>query len=65
MTDVGDGDIDYKRFIGALQRCARGRHRGAHNYLVERDDAVSPTANPAGSFSTAKRSFDYLRSLRG
>ncbi|HEU5160612.1 MAG TPA: sugar phosphate isomerase/epimerase [Streptosporangiaceae bacterium] len=63
MTDVGDGDIDYERFIGAVERCARGRHR-RHNYLVERDDAVSPTANPAGSFSTAKRSIDYLRSLR-
>ncbi len=63
MTDVGDGDIDYQRFIRAVQRCAR--HRGRHNYLVERDDAVSPTANPAGSFSTAKRSYDYLRSLRG
>jgi sugar phosphate isomerase/epimerase len=65
MTDVGDGDIDYQRFIRAIQRCARGRHKGRHNYLVERDDAVSPTANPAGSFSTAKRSLDYLRSLRG
>jgi sugar phosphate isomerase/epimerase len=63
MTDVGDGDIDYQRFIGAVQRCAR--RGGTHNYLVERDDAVSPTANPAGSFSTAKRSIDYLRSLRG
>ena len=63
MTDVGDGDIDYQRFIGAVQRCAR--HGGKHHYLVERDDAVSPTANPAGSFSTAKRSYDYLRSLRG
>ena len=62
MTDVGDGDIDYQRFIGAVQH--RGS-RGRHNYLVERDDAVSPTANPAGSFSTAKRSYDYLRSLRG
>jgi sugar phosphate isomerase/epimerase len=69
MTDVGDGDIDYQTFIGAVQRCGgrrgRGRGRGTHNYLVERDDAVSPTANPAGSFSTAKRSFDFLRSLRG
>jgi sugar phosphate isomerase/epimerase len=64
MTDVGDGDIDYKRFISAIQRCARGRHRGQHNYLVERDDAVDPAANPAGSFSTARRSLDYLRGLR-
>ena len=63
MTDVGDGGIDYQRFIGAVQR--RGRRRGTHNYLVERDDAVSPTANPAGSFSTARRSIDFLRSLRG
>lgn len=63
MVDVGDGDIDFQRFIGAVQHC--GGRRGTHNYLVERDDAVSPTANPAGSFSTAKRSSDYLRSLRG
>lgn len=61
MVDVGDGDIDYQRFIGELN--ARGNH-GWYHYLVERDDAVSPTANPAGSFSTAKRSYDYLRSLR-
>ncbi|HZB28859.1 MAG TPA: sugar phosphate isomerase/epimerase [Streptosporangiaceae bacterium] len=65
MTDVGDGDIDYQRFISALQRSAGGRHRGRHNYLVERDDAPSPATNPAGSFSTAQRSFDFLSSLRG
>jgi sugar phosphate isomerase/epimerase len=64
MTDVGDGDIDYRRFIRALQRCAGGRHRGRHNYLVERDDAPSPATNPAGSFSTAQRSFDHLSRLR-
>jgi sugar phosphate isomerase/epimerase len=64
MTDVGDGDIDYQRFIRALQRCAGGRHRGRHNYLTERDDAPSPATNPAGSFSTAERSLDFLRSLR-
>jgi sugar phosphate isomerase/epimerase len=62
MTDVGDGDIDYERFIGTLHREG---HRGWFNHLVERDDAVSPAANPAGSFSTAKRSYDYLRGLRG
>ncbi|HEY7486891.1 MAG TPA: sugar phosphate isomerase/epimerase [Streptosporangiaceae bacterium] len=64
MVDVGDGDLDFQRFIAAVERTNRGRHKGPHHYLVERDDAVSPTANPAGSFSTAKRSYDYLRSLR-
>ncbi|MEV6108529.1 sugar phosphate isomerase/epimerase [Streptomyces sp. NPDC051940] len=61
MVDVGDGDIDYARFIGALTSLPTRRY---HHWQVERDDAVSPTANPAGSFSTASRSADYLRALR-
>lgn len=61
MTDVGDGDIDYQRFIGTV---SRGRHRKHHNWLVERDDAVDPATNPAGSFSTARRSAAHLHRLR-
>ncbi|WP_030023187.1 sugar phosphate isomerase/epimerase family protein [Streptomyces monomycini] len=61
MVDVGDGDIDYRRFLAAVER-RRGR-RSAH-WIVERDDAVDPAANPAGSLSTARRSARHLRSLR-
>ncbi|OKI00776.1 xylose isomerase [Streptomyces sp. CB02923] len=61
MVDVGDGDIDYRRFIAAVER-RRGR-RSAH-WIVERDDAVDPAANPAGSLATACRSARHLRSLR-
>lgn len=65
FVDVGDGDIDYQHFIGALEgRDRADRGRGSHHYLVERDDAPSPVTNPAGSFSTAQRSFDHLRALR-
>ncbi|NGN67653.1 sugar phosphate isomerase/epimerase [Streptomyces sp. A7024] len=62
MTDVGDGDIDYRRFIGTVTR-RRGGDR-YHNWLVERDDAVDPVTNPAGSFSTARRSAAYLTGRR-
>ncbi|MFG3258576.1 sugar phosphate isomerase/epimerase family protein [Streptomyces sp. NPDC048172] len=59
MVDVGDGDIDYERFIGALTR-RKGRHAD-HHFLVERDDAPDADVNPAGSLSTARRSAKYLR----
>ncbi|GAA5041235.1 sugar phosphate isomerase/epimerase [Thermocatellispora tengchongensis] len=62
FADVGDGDIDYQRFIEAVQdRDKRGRRKVRHHYIVERDDAPS---NPAGSFSTAERSHDHLTGLR-
>jgi sugar phosphate isomerase/epimerase len=61
MTDVGDGDIDYERFITTV---ASGRHQRYHHWQVERDDAVSPETNPAGSLSTARRSASYLRARR-
>ncbi|AKH85603.1 xylose isomerase [Streptomyces sp. CNQ-509] len=61
MTDVGDGDIDYQRFIGTV---TGGRYRKYHNWLVERDDAVNPDTNPAGSLTTARRSATHLRHLR-
>ncbi len=63
MVDVGDGDIDYEHFIGTVLRRHRGR-RTDHHWLMERDDAVDPDANPAGSFSSARRSAAYLRGRR-
>jgi sugar phosphate isomerase/epimerase len=54
MTDVGDGDIAFEPFFCGLDT-------DDHHYIVERDTA--PT-NPAGSFSTAERSYDYLSALR-
>ena len=57
MTDVGDGDIAFEPFFCGLDT-------DDHHYIVERDTAVDPVANPAGSFATAERSYDYLASLR-
>jgi sugar phosphate isomerase/epimerase len=57
MTDVGDGDIGFEPFFCGLDT-------DDHHYLVERDTAPDPVANPAGSFSTARRSYAYLASLR-
>lgn len=62
MVDVGDGDIDYRRFLDEVSSLP-GRRRG-HHWIVERDDAVNPDANPDGSLSTARRSSRHLRSLR-
>ncbi|MEV0598977.1 sugar phosphate isomerase/epimerase [Streptomyces sp. NPDC050315] len=62
MVDVGDGDIDYRHF---LSRVGRLPNRKYHNWIVERDDAVDPAANPAGSLTTARRSASHLRDLRG
>ncbi|WP_155057485.1 sugar phosphate isomerase/epimerase family protein [Streptomyces blattellae] len=55
MVDVGDGDIDYQRFISAVTRL-RG-HRLAHHWQAEHD-------NPTESFTFARRSSAYLHSLR-
>ncbi len=57
MTDVGDGDIAFEPFFCGLDV-------EDHHYIVERDTAPDPVANPAGSFSTAERSYDYLAALR-
>jgi sugar phosphate isomerase/epimerase len=57
MTDVGDGDIAFEPFFAGLDV-------GDHHFIVERDTAPDPVANPAGSFSTAQRSYDYLSALR-
>lgn len=55
MTDVGDGDIDYQRFISAVTRL-RGE-RFAHHWQAEHDQ-------PTESFTFARRSSEYLHSLR-
>jgi sugar phosphate isomerase/epimerase len=57
MTDVGDGDVAFEPFFCGLDT-------RDHHFLVERDTAPDPVANPAGSFSTAERSYAYLASLR-
>jgi sugar phosphate isomerase/epimerase len=55
MVDVGDGDIDYKKFISAVTRL-RGE-RLAHHWQTEHDQ-------PTESFTFARRSSAYLHSLR-
>ncbi|MFJ8535207.1 sugar phosphate isomerase/epimerase family protein [Streptomyces sp. NPDC093591] len=55
MVDVGDGDIDYQRFISAVTRL-RGQ-RFAHHWQAEHD-------NPTESFTFARRSSEHLHSLR-
>lgn len=55
MVDVGDGDIDYQRFISAVTRTRGGRLD--HHWQTEHDV-------PADSFSFARRSSAYLHSLR-
>ncbi|MFF8378638.1 sugar phosphate isomerase/epimerase family protein [Streptomyces sp. NPDC015661] len=55
MTDVGDGDIDYRRFISAVNRTHHGRN--AHHWQTERD-------NPVDSLTFARRSGEHLHSLR-
>ncbi|MBO3677521.1 sugar phosphate isomerase/epimerase [Streptomyces sp. NEAU-YJ-81] len=55
MVDVGDGDIDYRRFLTAVGRTHGGRRD--HHWIVEHDQ-------PADSLTTARRSARYLRSLR-
>jgi sugar phosphate isomerase/epimerase len=57
MRDVGDGDIAFEPFFAGLDT-------DDHHYVIERDTAPDPVANPPGSFSTAERSYDYVASLR-
>ncbi|MFE1930638.1 sugar phosphate isomerase/epimerase family protein [Streptomyces sp. NPDC059474] len=54
MVDVGDGDIDYRRFLTAVGRTHGGQR---HHWMVEHDQ-------PTDSLTTARRSARYLRSLR-
>ncbi|MFJ5260345.1 sugar phosphate isomerase/epimerase family protein [Streptomyces sp. NPDC088387] len=55
MVDVGDGDIDYKKFISKVTEL-RG-HRYAHHWQAEHD-------NPTESFTFARRSSAHLHALR-
>ncbi|MDX3094674.1 sugar phosphate isomerase/epimerase [Streptomyces sp. ME19-03-3] len=55
MVDVGDGDIDYQRFISAVTRTHGGRLD--HHWQTEHD-------TPPDSLSFARRSSAYLHSLR-
>lgn len=68
MVDVGDGNINYNRFINAVEQVrSRGRaRRGSryHHYLQERDNAPNIEPDPPGSLLSAERSADYMLSLR-
>ncbi|MGW7369127.1 sugar phosphate isomerase/epimerase family protein [Streptomyces sp. NPDC054841] len=55
MVDVGDGDIDYQRFISAVTRTRGGRLD--HHWQAEHD-------SPVESFTFARRSSEHLHSLR-
>ncbi|MDN3293852.1 sugar phosphate isomerase/epimerase [Streptomyces ficellus] len=55
MVDVGDGDIDYQRFISAVTRTHGGRRD--HHWQAEHD-------NPAESFTFARKSSAHLHALR-
>ncbi|MFE9367565.1 sugar phosphate isomerase/epimerase [Streptomyces sp. NPDC006978] len=56
MTDVGDGDIDYKNFLSRVTaRTDRGRTY--HHWQTEHD-------NPVESFAFARKSSAHLHSLR-
>ncbi|MFJ9031277.1 sugar phosphate isomerase/epimerase family protein [Streptomyces sp. NPDC102274] len=55
MVDVGDGDIDYQRFISAVNKTRGGRRD--HHWQVEHDQ-------PVDSILFAKKSAAHLHSLR-
>ncbi|MFI9588529.1 sugar phosphate isomerase/epimerase family protein [Streptomyces sp. NPDC052236] len=55
MVDVGDGDIDYQRFISAVNK-THGGYRD-HHWQAEHD-------NPVESFAFARKSSAHLHSLR-
>ncbi|MER8072069.1 sugar phosphate isomerase/epimerase [Streptomyces sp. NPDC094034] len=55
MVDVGDGDIDYQRFISAVNKTRGGRRD--HHWQVEHDQ-------PVDSILFAKKSSAHLHSLR-
>ncbi|MFD3941987.1 sugar phosphate isomerase/epimerase family protein [Streptomyces sp. NPDC058579] len=55
MADVGDGDIDYRRFMSAVNRTHHGYR--AHHWQAEHD-------NPVESFAFARKSSAHLHSLR-
>ena len=56
MVDVGDGDIDYRRFLSEVtNRTPTGRRY--HHWQAEHD-------NPVDSFEFARKSSEHLHSLR-
>lgn len=55
MTDVGDGDIDYKTFISTVTKKHGRRHD--HHWQTEHD-------NPVDSLAFARKSSEHLHSLR-
>ncbi|MER5769378.1 sugar phosphate isomerase/epimerase family protein [Streptomyces sp. NPDC001985] len=55
MSDVGDGDIDYRRFMSAVGRTHGGRRD--HHWQAEHD-------NPADSLAFARKSSAHLHALR-
>ncbi|MET9428291.1 sugar phosphate isomerase/epimerase [Streptomyces sp. NPDC003036] len=55
MVDVGDGDIDYQRFISAVTRTPGGRRD--HHWQAEHD-------NPVESLTFARKAAAHLHSLR-
>ncbi|MEU4497853.1 sugar phosphate isomerase/epimerase [Streptomyces sp. NPDC023998] len=55
MVDVGDGDIDYQRFISAVNKTPGGYRN--HHWQTEHD-------NPVESFAFARKSSEHLHSLR-
>ena len=57
MRDAGDGDIAFEPYFCGLDV-------DDHYYIVQRDTAPDPVANPAGEYSTARRSYTYLAGLR-
>jgi sugar phosphate isomerase/epimerase len=52
ITDVGQGDIDFHRFLGALEDV------DAHHYIWERDTANDA---PKGEFTAARASYLMMR----
>ncbi|GGV04584.1 sugar phosphate isomerase/epimerase family protein [Streptomyces spectabilis] len=56
MVDVGDGDIDYKRFLSKVTSRTHGGRR-YHHWQVEHD-------SPTDSFAFARKSSAHLHALR-
>ncbi|MGA4838640.1 sugar phosphate isomerase/epimerase family protein [Streptomyces sp. G45] len=56
MVDVGDGDIDYRRFLSKVTARTPGGRR-SHHWQTEHD-------NPTESFAFARKSSAHLHALR-
>ncbi|QCX80122.1 Xylose isomerase-like TIM barrel [Streptomyces sp. YIM 121038] len=56
MVDVGDGDIDYKKFLSKVTARTQGGRR-YHHWQVEHD-------SPSDSFAFARKSSAHLHALR-